>query len=156
MAILQRANEEPRGRTLAAGPYGKNSGTVIAPGAVAEGTLRTREPVRLGGTLRGALESNAPVLVEQGAQLEGQVTAAELVISGRLDAEVECQGRCLVRASALVRGALRVGTLRIEDGAWLDGQITMRPLDAAAREMRPRRGVMLPEATSTRPRAVGE
>lgn len=161
MAILQRASEEPRGRMPAAGAQGKSRGTVIAPGAVAEGTLRAREPVRVGGTLRGALETTAPVLVEQGARLEGQVTATELVVGGLLDADVDCAGRCVVRASALVRGALRVGALRIEDGAWLDGQFKMCPpeeLASALADAAPRRRASPPPAAADaeRPRAVGE
>ena len=156
MAILQRASEEPRGRSLAAGPQGKSSGTVIAPGAVLEGTLRTREPVWVAGTLRGALETDSPVLVEQGARLEGQVAAAELVVSGLLDGEVDCQGRCVVRASALVRGALRVGALRIEDGAWLDGQFKMCPIDEPALPARPRPAPPPTPSANERLRAVGE
>lgn len=132
MTILRR-DEGPRGAAAHNGiPVRATSGTVIAAGAEMEGTLRTREPVRIAGALRGRLESSAAVVVEQGARLEAQVVAPELVVGGLIDGDVDCHGRCLVRASALVRGVLRAGALRIEEGAWLDGKFQMRPIDDPA------------------------
>ena len=132
MTFLRRPDDEGRGVQGPAGPHprsGATLGTVIGRDAVLEGTLRGSDPVRINGTLRGRLEAEAPVIVEQGARLEGIVVVPELVVAGSIDGEIECQGRCVVRASALVKGSVRATALRIEDGAWLDGQFHMRPVD---------------------------
>jgi cytoskeletal protein CcmA (bactofilin family) len=107
-------------------------GTVLAPGAVLEGTLRAAEPVLVAGTLRGTLEAEGTVTVEVDGRLEARVVAPELVVAGFLDGRVECAGRLEVRASGLVKGRLQVGTLRIEEGALLDGQLQMRGSALAA------------------------
>jgi cytoskeletal protein CcmA (bactofilin family) len=105
---------------------------VLAAGAVLEGTLRAAEPVLVAGTLRGTLEAEGTVTVEANGRLEARVVAPELVVAGFLDGRVECAGRLEVRASGLVKGRLQVGTLRIEEGALLDGQLQMRGSALAA------------------------
>ena len=103
-----------------------SGGTILGPGTVLRGTLRSREPVRIAGTLEGTLEAEGPVVVESGGRLLAQVVAPELSVAGLLDGRLECRGRLAVGASGLVRGTMQVGTLRIEDGALLDGQIQMQ------------------------------
>ena len=106
-------------------------GTILAPGTVLEGTLRAGEPVQVSGMLQGTLEADAAVVVEAGGRLVARVTAPEMVVSGLVDGRVDCQGRLEVRASGLVMGKLHVGTLRIEVGAVLDGQLQMGAGDSA-------------------------
>jgi len=114
------------------GPRPPATGTVLAAGAVLEGTLRAAEPVLVAGTLRGTLEAEGTVTVEADGRLEAHVVAPELVVAGFLDGRVQCAGRLEVRASGLVKGRLQVGTLRIEEGALLDGQLQMRGSAIAA------------------------
>src|SRR5205823_11083061 len=99
---------------------------------VLEWTLRAAEPVLVAGTLRGTLEAEGTVTVEAEGRLEARVVAPELVVAGFVDGRVQCEGRLEVRASGLVKGRLQVGTLRIEEGALLDGQLQMRGGTVAA------------------------
>jgi cytoskeletal protein CcmA (bactofilin family) len=102
------------------------TGTVLAPGTVFEGTLSALEPVRIAGTLQGTLEAEGGVVVEAGGRLVAHVVAAEMIVAGFLDGRIQCRGRLDVRASGLVKGKVQVGTLRIEEGALLDGQLQMQ------------------------------
>jgi cytoskeletal protein CcmA (bactofilin family) len=101
------------------------AGTVLAPDTVLEGTLHAAEPVHIAGTLQGTLEATAPVLVEAGGQLLAEVVASEIVVAGLLDGRVQCSGRLTVQPSGVVRGQVQAGTLRIDEGALLDGQLQM-------------------------------
>jgi cytoskeletal protein CcmA (bactofilin family) len=103
----------------------EGEGTVLAPGTVLEGTLRAAEPVVIAGTLQGTLEADGPVTVEEGGRLIARVVAPEVVVAGFIDGRIQCHGRLEVRATRLVKGKLHVGTLRIEEGALLDGQLQM-------------------------------
>jgi cytoskeletal protein CcmA (bactofilin family) len=114
----------PSWATAAAGPA--VDGTVLGPGTVFEGTLHAREPVRIAGTLQGTVEAGGAVVVEAGGRLVAQVVAAEMIVAGFLDGRIQCHGRLDVRASGLVKGKVQVGTLRIEEGALLDGQLQMQ------------------------------
>jgi cytoskeletal protein CcmA (bactofilin family) len=112
--------------------WADGEGTVLAAGTVLEGTLRAAEPVQVAGTLQGALEAEGPVRVEEGGRLVARVVAPEVVVAGFVDGRVQCQGRLDVRSTGLVKGKLHVGTLRIEEGALLDGQLQMAGAVTAA------------------------
>ena len=112
--------------------WAEGEGTVLAPGTVLEGTLRAAEPVQVAGTLQGTLEAEGPVTVEEGGRLIARVVAPEVVVGGFLDGRVQCHGRLEVRSTGLVKGKLHVGTLRIEEGALLDGQLQMAGAVTAA------------------------
>ncbi len=112
--------------------WADGEGTILAPGTVLEGTLRAAEPVRVAGTLQGTLEAEGPVTVEAGGRLVARVVAPEVAVAGFVDGRVQCHGRLEVRATGLVKGKLHVGTLRIEEGALLDGQLQMAGAATAA------------------------
>jgi cytoskeletal protein CcmA (bactofilin family) len=112
--------------------WADGEGTVLAPGTVLEGTLRAAEPVQVAGTLQGTLEAEGPVTVEEGGRLVARVVAPEVVVAGFVDGRVQCHGRLEVRSTGLVKGKLHVGTLRIEEGALLDGQLQMAGAVTAA------------------------
>jgi cytoskeletal protein CcmA (bactofilin family) len=133
------------------------AGTVLAPDTVLEGTLRAAEPVCIAGTLQGTVEATAPVLVETGGQLLAEVAASEIVVAGLLDGRVQCSGRLTVQASGVVRGQVQAGTLRIDEGALLDGQLQMHtPASSpagspgAAAPANPNPGALPPAGKGTR------
>ena len=61
-----------------------------------------------------------------------EVKQGEAIGRGFLDGRVQVHGRLEVRATGLVKGKLHVGTLRIEEGALLDGQLQMAGASTAA------------------------
>jgi len=130
-AVAELPERPPERRPLPR-TWGEDEGTVLAPGTILEGTLRAAEPVKLGGTLQGALEAEGPVVVQEGGRLMARVVAPEVVVAGFVDGRVQCHGRLEVRATGLVKGKLHVGTLRIEEGALLDGQLQMAGATTAA------------------------
>src|SRR5215213_6370742 len=87
------ATTAPR-RLGASQPRSASAGTVLAPGTTLEGALRALEPVRIAGTLEGTLEAEDAVTIESGGRLVADVVAAELIVAGVLDGQVQCRG-CL-------------------------------------------------------------
>jgi cytoskeletal protein CcmA (bactofilin family) len=124
-------------------------GTILGPDTFFEGTLRAAEPVQVAGTLQGTLEAEGPVVVEAGGRLVARVVAPQLDVAGFLDGRIQCHGRLEVRSTGLVRGKIHVGTLRIEEGALLDGQLQMAGATAATSIGTPE----APLAEAARPRA---
>jgi cytoskeletal protein CcmA (bactofilin family) len=107
-------------------------GTILAPGTHFEGTLKASEPVLVAGTFQGTLEAEGPITVEAGGRLVARVTAPEIIVAGYIDGRVQCHGRLEVRSTGLVRGKIHVGTLRIEEGALLDGALQMAGATSAS------------------------
>jgi len=105
MVSIPRAHSAPP--LVAATP---TAGTVLGPGAVLEGTLWAAEPVRVLGTLRGALEADRLVVVEAGGQVLARVSVPELVVAGLVDGPVHCAGRLEVRGGGQIKGRLQAGS----------------------------------------------
>jgi cytoskeletal protein CcmA (bactofilin family) len=130
--------------------WAEGEGTILAPGTVLEGTLRAAEPVQVAGTLQGTLEAEGPVTIQEGGRLIARVVAPEVVVAGFIDGRVQCHGRLEVRSTGLVKGKLHVGTLRIEEGALLDGQLQMAGAVTAA-SIEPADSPPAGEVTRSRP-----
>lgn len=131
--------------------WAEGEGTVLAPGTVLEGTLRAAEPVLVAGILEGTLEAEGPVTVEVGGRLIARVVAPEVVVAGFIDGRIQCHGRLEVRSTGLVKGKLHVGTLRIEEGALLDGQLQMAGATTAATSIRASASAPAPDLPRPRP-----
>src|SRR5688572_6268714 len=64
--------------------------SLIAQEDIFEGTLRTANGVRVLGTVNGTIESQRYVRVEEGAHVEADITAQEVVIAGIYRGNLTC------------------------------------------------------------------
>jgi cytoskeletal protein CcmA (bactofilin family) len=83
------------------------SGTILAPDTILNGTLRAAEPVRVLGTLRGSLETDGPVVVEAGGEVQADVVVPAMVVAGLVTGAVACAGRLELRGNGRILGRLR-------------------------------------------------
>lgn len=92
-----------------------------------EGTIRTDETLRVRGTVEGEIASDAEVDVAGTALVKAAIRAAQLQVAGRLEGTVHCAGRVELGASSRVTGEIHAGTLVIQEGALVDGQVRTGP-----------------------------
>ncbi len=117
----------------------------IAPADTFEGQLTTTAGVRVLGTLRGGIASQQAVWIDAGAQVEAEITAAEVVIAGSFRGNLTCHRRAEITATGQVHGTLATGKLLLHEGGFFEGTLRMQPPDAeatpggAAEAPRPRR-----------------
>ncbi len=117
----------------------------IAPDDTFEGQFTTTADVRVLGTLRGGIASQRAVRIEAGAQVEAEITAAEVVIAGSFRGNLTCHQRAEITATGRVHGTLATGTLLLHEGGFFAGTLHMQPPAAeaapggAAEASRPRR-----------------
>lgn len=107
--------------------------TVIATGTRVHGTIQGRNRVRVAGFLEGEIRSEDLVCIEEHGEVEGSVTAREMIIAGQVRGNLDSSERIDVRASGRVTGNIRCNTLAVAEGGFLHGEITM-----PAAEGRPR------------------
>src|SRR5687768_16497612 len=67
--------------------------SLIAQEDTFEGQLKTANGVRVLGTVRGSIESQRSVRVEEGAHVEADITAEEVVIAGTYSGALTCRNR---------------------------------------------------------------
>lgn len=98
--------------------------TVLGSSSVLEGKLKTDGNIRLDGVLTGTLEISGNVLVGENAKIDADINAKNISIAGAVRGNVSGNKVQLLR-SARVWGDITANTITTEEGAFIEGKITM-------------------------------
>jgi len=104
---------------------GNGRATFVDRGAEFHGTLRLREDFRIDGEFRGAIVSEASVIVGEAAAIEADLFAREVIIGGAVVGNVVASRQLILRAGARLHGDVETPCLQVEKGAVLNGRTTM-------------------------------
>lgn len=107
--------------------------TALGAGSVLEGKLISDGNVRLDGKLNGTLEIGENVLVGTTAEIEADIAAKHVSIAGTVRGDVSGE-RVHLLSTARVIGNINARSLVTEDGAFIDGRITMKTSPPTASE----------------------
>ena len=89
------------------------------------GTIEVSDSIRLEGTLRGEVRTQATLHIVPQADVEAKVQAAFVVIGGKFKGDVECDQRVDLLADCRATGRLHTKAITIEEGAVFDGTVAM-------------------------------
>ncbi len=84
--------------------------------------------LRVQGTLRGEASVTGDITVERGAVIEARLEGADVSVRGRVQGDVVARGRLSLAGGAALSGDVAVSRIVIEDGATLNGRVTMPTL----------------------------
>jgi cytoskeletal protein CcmA (bactofilin family) len=104
--------------------------TILGAGATLKGDLRSQGNVRLDGTFEGTLEIDGNVLVGETAKITADINAKNVSIAGAVRGDVSGKKVQLLR-TARVWGDITASAMSTEEGAFIDGKITMVTHEAA-------------------------
>ena len=105
--------------------------TVLGANSTLEGTLISHANVRLDGTFTGKLEINGNVLIGETAKITADVNAKNISIAGAVRGNVVGKKVQILRTGR-VWGDITAAALATEEGAFLDGKISMVSHEATA------------------------
>jgi cytoskeletal protein CcmA (bactofilin family) len=111
----------------------RSTATFIDSGANFEGSLRLTESFRIDGEFRGNIESRCTVIVGEGAGVEADVHARDVIIAGAVVGNVTATRQLTLRGTARIHGNIETPSIEAERGAVLNGMTKMVRPDAAAR-----------------------
>lgn len=98
--------------------------TVLGASSHVEGHLRTEGNIRLDGTLTGTLDITGNVLVGETAKINADIDARNVSIAGAVRGNVTGNKVQILRTGR-VWGDITAKALTTEEGAFIDGKITM-------------------------------
>lgn len=99
--------------------------TVLGGNSTLEGVLSSSGNVRLDGTFTGTLNINGNVLVGETAKINADIDARNISIAGAVRGNVMGNKVQLLRTGR-VWGDISATALTTEEGAFIDGRITMK------------------------------
>ena len=99
--------------------------TVIGSSIVIEGEINSSEAIVVQGTVKGKVETNQAMFVENSAVVEADVNAESVEISGVVTGNIEAQARVEIKADGKMVGNVKSPRILIADGALFKGNIDM-------------------------------
>ena len=146
MALFGSRSDEGQDAGEAAGvasssPAGSSAPALSAPprpalsafidqGSEFEGKLNFKDTVRIDGCFRGEIASENTLVVGETGEIFASVRSRTVVIAGSVTGDVSASDRLVLEKTARVDGDVTAGSLQMEDGASLNGRITMKRRDA--------------------------
>lgn len=91
-----------------------------------EGKLSFKGTVRIEGKFKGEITSDGILNVGKDATVEGTLEVGELLCSGHFTGEVQAKRRIILYSTGVVEGTLQTPSLLTEEGAIIQGQISMK------------------------------
>lgn len=109
----------------ASGSNGEAKLSIIAEGTACRGDIETSGNLRIDGKIIGNIISTANVAIGKGGIVEGNIVAAMIKISGKVQGNLDVSNRLILDASAVVTGEIKSKLLSIDEGAIVNGTVTM-------------------------------
>jgi len=97
----------------------------LGAGTIYEGKLNFQGSVRIDGTFNGEIQSEGTLIVGKDANVKGQVWVGQLILSGHFQGEILAGKKVVLHKTAHLLGSLNTPVLAIEEGAVIEGQVTM-------------------------------
>lgn len=92
---------------------------------VYEGKLSFKGTVRIEGRFTGEIASDGTLNVGKEAKVNGNLAVGELLLSGHFTGDAIVKKRAVIYSSGIYEGNLQTPVLITEEGAVIEGQISM-------------------------------
>jgi cytoskeletal protein CcmA (bactofilin family) len=103
--------------------------TVLGAGSSMEGSLSSKGNIRLDGDFTGSLDIQGNVLVGETAKINADIDARNISIAGAVRGNITGNKIQLLRTGR-IWGDITANALTTEEGAFIDGKITMKSHEA--------------------------
>ena len=105
-------------------PNTKNTpSTIIAKGVKLEGEFKSQGDVLIDGEVVGNIQTDGLLNVGPEAYLKAGVVAADAVIAGKVEGNLQVKRRLEIKATAKTKGDIQCQTIVVEAGAMMMGNI---------------------------------
>jgi cytoskeletal protein CcmA (bactofilin family) len=106
---------------------------VLGRSSTVRGDLSADGAFRIDGTVEGAVESRAAVVVGESGVVRGIVRGTDIVVAGTVVGDVICSGHLEILAKGRIEGDISARSMRIETGGVFRGTSSMGDEAAGAR-----------------------
>ena len=97
----------------------------VDSGCTIRGELEFKTYFRVDGRIEGKVRSRAELVVGEGGTIEGDLEVARCVIGGEVRGTIRSSEQVMLHATAKVWADIQTPALVMEDGAFLEGSVTM-------------------------------
>lgn len=104
----------------------KGENTVIGSGTIISGNIEADAMVmRIDGKVDGKVTTKGDLIIGQDGSVEGDVTAASLILAGSVNGNVNCEHKITIEAGGKLIGDINTELLAMDETAILQGRVNM-------------------------------
>jgi cytoskeletal protein CcmA (bactofilin family) len=104
-----------------------NNSITLGPKDKLIGSLTFDGDLTVAGKLEGEVHATGNVAVENGSTVKATIEGNDVNVQGTVHGNVNARGRLSLSGSGSLHGDVRVSKLTVEDGATLNGNVSMGP-----------------------------
>jgi cytoskeletal protein CcmA (bactofilin family) len=119
------AQAEKSGTHAAVTPNGGTNVVSLGPRDTLHGRLEIQGDLKIAGNVEGELKVSGDVTVDSTANVQATIEGANVSVRGQVNGNVTARRRLTLGGSGHLNGDVRVARLTVEDGATLNGNVTM-------------------------------
>ena len=105
-------------------PESKSS-SILGPELEIHGDVKVSGSLLIYGKVFGSIKSNGTVQTANGSVVNGNISAREASISGKVDGDLDVEKKVTLGDTSHLSGNLKASILTIEEGAKFDGVCSM-------------------------------
>jgi cytoskeletal protein CcmA (bactofilin family) len=102
-----------------------NSATLISPGTILKGDVKSNNDLRIDGTIHGNVSSSAKIVVGPSGHVDGNIEGANADITGKVTGNISVKELLQLRGESTVDGNIIAGKLQIDPTAIFNGKCQM-------------------------------
>lgn len=118
--------EKTAGASTGSAQNGGANVVTLGPRDSLKGSLDIQGDLKVHGTVEGELKVTGDVSIESTANVQATIEGGSVSVRGQVTGNVSAKRRLTLGGSGRLNGDVRVGRLTVEDGATLNGNVTMQ------------------------------
>ena len=112
-----------------------SSALIIGGGATINGTIKENNEISIQGTVEGDIECKDLIVGKSGI-LKGKIKTDTLSVEGNIEGELSVKGLLKLMASGIVSGKISYGSLQVQEGGKLMGELDYKDRDILQEEFK--------------------
>jgi cytoskeletal protein CcmA (bactofilin family) len=102
-----------------------NSATLIAPGTILKGDVKSDNDLRIDGTIQGNVKCSSKIIIGPNGFVEGNIEGANADVIGRVKGNVQVKELLQLREKGNIEGNVIANKLQIDPSAVFNGKCQM-------------------------------
>ena len=116
-------------------------GTYLAAGSQFEGRMTFQGPSVVACHLIGDIEADDMVIIEEGADVRGNIRAANVIVKGKVVGDIYASDGVEVSSTGNFEGVINAPKAKVTEGAIMRGSVNISKLEDAAIELTPKQRI---------------
>ena len=107
----------------------------LGAGTNYNGSLTFQGAIRIDGIFTGTINSEGTLIVGHNASIEVTLRVGSIICNCKIRGDIEATEKVVLNKTAVVSGTISSPALSMEEGAKLDGKLTMSEIPAMAEDL---------------------